>query len=359
MLRRLTRLLRAGLLRLPVVSAELDRERGARAIELGDLRVRVEELERARGRLLRRARRDNSAIPVVVGFDIEPDRRVVDLTDPTWRFTPVCLERWELLRADLRPVAIPTTWFMRADPQVEKANGAADFALRHFAAEWARVQSLGDELGLHMHPWRWNDTLQHWSQDHGDEQWILYCLRMALNAFSGAFGAPPRSYRGGDRFLTPAVAEALMQAGVEVDLTLERMPGVERLAMDEHGTGTIPDGSAVPPHAYFASHDDVRVPAPKARGGLGILPLTSFHAGTLVPWTPHHVFVEELDRLISASERPTHLAFIARADLAHLPEWDAFAANIRSLAERAEEGELVFLTATDTWTRAKQVLGAP
>lgn len=97
-------------------------------------------------------------IPVVLGVDVEPDDRSVDLADPSWRGTEAFLRRWPELEARLAAASgggrIPLTWFPRADPQVAKCHGDASFALRHFSPHWEAALQAGDEMGLHMHPWR-------------------------------------------------------------------------------------------------------------------------------------------------------------------------------------------------------------
>ena len=165
----------------------------------------------------------------------------------------------------------------------------------------------------------------------------------------------PACYRGGDRYMSNAVARTLEEEGVQLDLTLERMPGVERLSEGERGTGVIPDCTGIPTHAFRASEKDFRVPRDGGHQGLAMLPLTAWDEGTLVPWLDRLVFEEQLEILLDESDpksRPTHLAFVARSDLAMLPQWEDFAENIMAIARRVREGRLVFATASDTWELA-------
>lgn len=55
---------------------------------------------------------------------------------------------------------------------------------------------------------------------------------------------------------------------------------------------------------------------------------------------------------MNEKEALTHLAFVARSDLALLPEWEEFEANVHALARYARQGRLIFATATDTGRQA-------
>lgn len=295
-------------------------------------------------------------IPVVIGIDVEPDKRTIDLTDPSWRGAIRLFERLpefrQMLRESTRHDVVPLNWFPRADPQVEVANGDAAWALKKFADEWQIVSDAGDEIGLHMHPWRWDKTNDCWSQDHADEAWLIHCLRSSIAAYRDFFGSTPASYRGGDRFLSNLVVKMLEEEGVEVDLTLERMPGVVRLVESERGTGSIPDGTSLPSRAYRASVQDFKQPNEKRVEGLGMLPLTAYEEGSLYLWLPNTQFEENLELLLEAKESPTHLAFVVRTDIAESSNWDHFVENALSLARRVRKGQLVFTTATEAWKMA-------
>lgn len=339
----------------------------ARQAEIEGLQARAHDLSRSRTVLLDELSLSRAslrpfvgpAVPVVIGVDVEPDARVVDLADPSWRSTALFFDQMPGLRRQFAEASggssLRVTWFPRADPQVAKANGSAAWALHHFGKDWKAVREAGDEIGLHMHPWRWDEHKASWCQDHADESWVLSCLDVALDAYRHVFGSVPAAYRGGDRFLSNALAATLLDRGVEVDLTLERLPATARLVAHEDGTGSLPDGTGIPLHAYHASGHDFRTMA-NHDAGLGMMPLTAYGNGTLVPWLPNTVFETELDRLLLDTEGapvPTHLAFVARSDLAANPLWANFVDNLMSLARRVREGRLTSVTASDAWRIAR------
>jgi hypothetical protein len=339
---------------------------------IGQLRSEIIELRRLRSGLLEEVSTLRSvaapfrgpAIPVVLGVDVEPDARVVDLSNPSWDATTAFFSKIVDLRDRAKAIseaALHITWFPRADPQVEISNGSADWALKHFEAEWRAVQCEGDEIGLHMHPWRWDDAARGWCQDHADEGWVLQCARSSIDAYRKAFGNTPAAYRGGDRHLSNAMVRLLEEEGVQLDLTLERMPGVARLVEAERGTGDIPDGANIPQSAYRPSFQDFRVPDPGKTSGLIMLPLTAYDGKTLVPWLPNTLFEEALDRLLAAAPESglTHLAFVARSDLATLSLWETYVENVMSLARRVREGRLILTTASEAWEHIRQSQAQP
>ena len=290
----------------------------------------------------------------MLGFDIEPDRRVVDLQNPSWKGAENLFGRFETLRRQVQAAGIEmrVTWFARADPQIKKANGESEWALRRFQGQLRSAEQAGDEIALHMHPWRWAGSDEGWVQDFSDDSWILECLDISMRSFSRVFGRFPCAYRGGDRYMSNSIVRALEKRGVQVDFTLERVNGVERLVDNENSTGQIPDCSSVPAKAFRASRSDFRIPSTDDCRALAMCPLTAAGEATLVPWTDRLVFEEQLETLMNDKEALTHLAFVARSDLALLPEWEEFEANVHALARYARQGQLIFATATDTGRQA-------
>jgi hypothetical protein len=328
--------------------------------EIAELKSTVLALQQSRTRLLgdlevtHRARHDGPPLPVIIGIDVEFDARVVDLADPSWRGAALFFSRMGVLRKQISFVSggapLRLSWFPRIDPQVEKANGSTTWALQHFATEWEVARREGDEIGLHMHPWRWEETAAGWVQDFGDDAWVLDCARSSIHGYRKVFGETPAAFRAGDRFMSDALVSVLRAEGVKIDLSLERMPGTDRLAKAERGTGAIPDTSKINLNAYRPSTMDFRIPDPEAKSGLVMLPLTAGKDGTLTPWLPNAEFEEALDLLLATGngrQLPTHLAFVARSDLAENALWDNYVDNLLSLARRVRKGLLVFATPSE------------
>lgn len=298
------------------------------------------------------------ALPVILGIDIEPDLRVVDLDDPSWRGAVDLFAMLPEFRARLQAAAgnapVRLTWFPRADPAIRFVHGRETWALERFAENWQAAKAAGDEIALHMHPWRWDGEKAEWYQDYGNEQWVEECLRTAISAYREFFGATPASYSTGDRFLSNGIVRVLEEEGVQIDLTLERMPiGANDFPASERRTGSIVETSQVPLHAFYPSSADYRVPDPDKSSGLALLPLTAFRDRTLNPWLPNTLFEEGLDELLNSTPEPTHLAFMGRSDIIHQPEWEHFVENSLSLARRVREGRLAFMTAKEAWEQIR------
>lgn len=332
--------------------------------EVAELRQREADADPLRFTLLDRVaaaragqfQKPTSPIPVVLCVDVEPDARLVDLADPSWRGTDVFLEKWPALMATLveksGAASVPLTWFPRADPQIEKSNGSASFALQRYASHWEAAQAVGDEIALHMHGWRWQEETGQWSQDHGDSAWMEHCLRSAIGEYRAHFGNTPPVYRGGDHYLDDTVLRVLREEGIPLDMTLELLPTMQRLVEDEHGTGSLPDCSGAPAYAYRPSMEDFRVPALGQSDGLGILPLTPFQGVSLCLWAPNQEVDEALEFIVQQTPAPSHLAFAVRSNIADTGYWPRFVENMLSLARRVKEGSLRFTTASQAWQLA-------
>src|SRR4051794_9843868 len=96
------------------------------------------------------------SLPVLLCFDVEPDDKVVDGKADWAAFRPLL----NLMR-EYRPrleaaTRLPAhfTWFLRMDPQVGELHGRQDWGAIAFGAELQKLQEAGDEIGLHIHPWR-------------------------------------------------------------------------------------------------------------------------------------------------------------------------------------------------------------
>lgn len=300
-------------------------------------------------------------LPLVFAVDLEPDGREVDRKDPSWhgaveffRRLPELRQRISVLAGDGGPFVF--TWLTRADPQIEISNGDPAYAFCRFAGELCTAIATGDEIGLHVHPWRWNESQERWMQEHGNDEWIDHCIQVACDTYRKHFGKAPVSYSSGDRFLSNAVVRKLNEMGVKVDLTLELLPGAERLVSYELDSGPIPDTSRVPNRAYRPSAEDFRKPDPARRDGVILLPQTASAGGHLSAWSPPEIFERALEVALMNPAELTHLAFVVRTDIALAPSWDAFVKNAETLAGHAKEGRVQFTTGERAGQRARQWL---
>ena len=201
---------------------------------------------------------------MVLTVDVEPDAREHGWAAGAgdWASLDVAVEALEVLRQRLREClgAAPAfAWFVRADPQIERAHGDAAWGLRRHGGVLRRLAASGDSVGLHVHGFRWSEEREGWITDHADAGWVGRCIATGWSAFTDSWGAPPRSFRFGDRFLCNSAVRQLERLGCRVDLTVEAgMHPVPRLVAAESATGELPDYRRVPRRPYRPSRLDFR-----------------------------------------------------------------------------------------------------
>jgi hypothetical protein len=176
-------------------------------------------------------------------------------------------------------------WLLRMDPQITEAYDSADYGVRKFGKEIYRAERSGDEIGLHTHFYRWNQTRHRWIIDHGNEKWVTHCLFTAFAAFSTAFSRQCRTYRSGDRWHRNASVRLVEDLGVHFDLTLESgAPAALTYHPSEDFTGTLPDYTKVPPYPFQPSRHDFRVPDPARSRSIWMIPLAGGAYGLQPTW---------------------------------------------------------------------------
>ncbi|HEY8000734.1 MAG: hypothetical protein ACHQJ5_08655 [Vicinamibacteria bacterium] len=256
-------------------------------------------------------------MPLVVCVDVEPDERAVDPSSPSWSGFELLLERVGELRDRIAAIAEGPTvisWFVRADPQIAEVHGDPGWAFEHYADELERLRAAGDEIGIHAHAWRREDDGD-WIVDHADAAWVEHCFATALEAYRQAFGEPPASARGGDRFTNEHAIELLDRSGVTADVTVEPRTGPALgVAPGERVTGTLPDYADAPEVVYRPAVGDFLRPAEGDGRRLTMIPLTAGGPEALYPWMDRYVFSARLNERL-AEGAGTHLAFAVRSDV--------------------------------------------
>jgi hypothetical protein len=301
-------------------------------------------------------------LPTIVAVDLEPDRRPVARRDQaSWNGWAACHRLFSESRAAFEAAtgAPPRwSWFFRTDPQVEAIWGSPGFAIESRDDLVRDLVAHDDEMGVHCHPFRWDDAGSQWLCDFADPSWVAEAVDRSLEGFERATGRRCRSFRFGARWLDDATVRRLDAAGVAHDLTIEPgFPPGGHLPSEEPSTGDFPDYTDAPrapyrPGAHFLD------PGDGSRGpwmlpvstGTPERPWRAFRrrAGSLLrpagrrarPWAPlclfesPRVFGRVLDRLL-ASRATRHLLVVVRSDAAVLAESAHVVENLRILADRA------------------------
>jgi hypothetical protein len=202
-------------------------------------------------------------VPIVVIFDVEPDERELGPAHrPDWLGFERLVDwirprRHQIERATGRKVTF--NWALRLDEQIAHAYGRADWPFHRYRQLFDELLSEGDGFGIHPHAWRWDDPAGRWLEDHGTAGWPEHCTRLAHATFLEAFGWPPEFFRHGDRFLSQSLIQTLDALAIPFDLTMEPgQPSVERLALHERATGSIPSYASTPTYPFRPSKTDFR-----------------------------------------------------------------------------------------------------
>lgn len=216
----------------------------------------------------------DSIVPLIFCFDVEPDGFFIDPArrepwpgfEASFAFVEKMRPRFEALTG--RPVKF--NWFLRLDPQIAHAYGDAAWVLHHYERQFAVLQAHGDELGIHAHGYRWDETEGAWVLDYGNQPWMDHCVQSSAERFADALGRPCRTFRAGDRWMNQATAALVRRLGMTYDLTLE--PGHVEEAVNHPGqriTGSVPDMQNVPIVPYRPDPDDYQRAAAGTPNGSG------------------------------------------------------------------------------------------
>lgn len=204
----------------------------------------------------------SAKIPIVICIDIEPDERAMEPHtredwqgfEETWKYFAGLRPSLEL--ATQSPVRF--SWFLRMDPQISHVYGSADWAVTRYQEFFAAMRAAGDEIGLHPHAWRWDETHQEWIADFADQKWIEHCVRQSFAEFKNCFRRPCLSVRFGDRWTNNQTVKLFDQLHAKFDLTIE--PGRKPPALSESFSGSLPDYSLAPRCHYHPSKSDFLQP---------------------------------------------------------------------------------------------------
>jgi hypothetical protein len=221
-------------------------------------------------------------IPMVLRIDVEPEEHQPAAGERPWNGFLAMSDMIETLRQRLGDVTghpVRPTWLIRLDPDIERAFGRTDFALRRHQDVFNQILKHDDALGIHVHALRWNTKKGVVFSDHADEAWCTECLRVAASTFQSCFGAPPRVVSFGGGFMRNSVLDAAVDLGVKADVTVE--PGLAAKHQDPSfgAYSTAPSGDFLrcPRLPYYPSRTAFDTPATSAEDvrPLLMVPLTS------------------------------------------------------------------------------------
>ena len=202
-------------------------------------------------------------IPVILSIDCEPDAREIPRGErPPWVGFETMLpamSRWRGVLAEATGRPVRFVWAIRTDPGIAHVYGDAAWAFGHYREALAELAAEGDEIGLHVHPWRWDETEGRWIADYADEAWTDSCLRTAHEAATRVLGRPIRCARIGDRIMNNTMMRTMESLAITYDLTLEPgQPPRQAMKDGEQTRGQVPDQRRLRRKPYQPSRGDFR-----------------------------------------------------------------------------------------------------
>lgn len=219
-------------------------------------------------------------LPVIMCIDVEPDaRQIAPLERIDWKGFEQAYTFFRQLRPRLEDATgahVRFSWFLRMDPQIEHTYGSASWVVSRYPEMIEQLQSDGDELGLHIHSWRWDEVKHRWIADHANQSWVEHCVRTSFDAFQRALGRPCQSFRFGDSWMNNETMRLVERLGGKFDLTIE--PGHKERRRPNSGelsTGSVPDLRSVPLRPFRPSRRDFRQPDPDGGFDVNVIPLST------------------------------------------------------------------------------------
>jgi hypothetical protein len=218
--------------------------------------------------------------PIILCIDVEPDDRDLEIeARKRW----VGFEETYKFFSELRPLLREATqapvnfsWFLRMDPQIELGYGSATWVRDQHKSILDELEQAGDEIGLHAHARRWDETAGNWIADYGNQEWVDHCIVSSFEAFQKAFGRRCRSIRIGDHWTNQQTVDLIQRLGAHFDLTVEpgTKPSPDILFAGPY-TGTWPNYHGTPTSSYRPSSENFKQPALSSDGTLKLIPLST------------------------------------------------------------------------------------
>lgn len=228
-------------------------------------------------------------VPIVLLVDVEPDGFFVDHdTRALWSGFERGLEimaelRHQLAEATGRPARF--TWLVRADNQIAEVYGSPAWALQHYRRRLEALIAADDEVGLHVHAYRWEprgaggwSRGNRWIEDYGNQPWVDHCVRMGIECFEATLRRKPASFSMGMDWTNQATIELVTELQVRYEFSA--VPGMTSRPLRDlyllgAYTGVTPESSQLPRHPYHPSPRDFALPAVDCTDGIWIFPQSS------------------------------------------------------------------------------------
>lgn len=317
-------------------------------------------------------------IPVILCIDVEPDDFYVSRTDPKpWKGYEAAHPYLKALREKFESItgqAVHFCWSLRMDPQVEIAYGSPTWVIERHRDFFEEYRIEGDDLGVHVHTYRWSNHEGNWIDDCGNAEWVNKCLDISAQSYFDAFGKTCRTLRFGNFWLSTAAVNRAEELGLLFDLTIEPgLPSNLLTATKPPPTGLMPDYYRVPRAPYNPSINDFRKPTRLEDRQICMIPLTSSYLILGISpkdlarrlyrlyrngfryrlqnkplsmwraWSGENSFSQMLNRAIRLQEEP-YLAFAIHSNFTVTRDYELVDSCFTALLNHPDRSRFVFCT---------------
>jgi hypothetical protein len=312
----------------------------------------------------------DALVPVLVLIDVEPDGFFVERTDTSpWtgfeRSVEVMDEVREVLaRRTGRPAHF--IWLVRADEQVAAIYGSAGWAFERYRREFETLRAAEDEIGVHVHAYRWDDRAGNWIEDYGNQDWVERCVRTGVGAFEERFGCPPAAFSTGMDWTNQATIRLVSGLAIRYEFSaiLGREP--QPFPPRDAYTGVAPDCSRIPARPYHPRADDFLSAGADGEDGPWLIPQSSrvarifpsfkrglwdlLHLQPIAPRCTRKLFLQDdpaeiqpaIADVLRSLERP-YLTLAVRTDEYSRPNSTAIVRrNLERVLDHPDAGRFVF-----------------
>jgi hypothetical protein len=224
--------------------------------------------------------RMSKVLYIVIGCDCDPDRPRFGGTRIDQRLSPhkwrgvsegiPCLKKLCEKVKDRMGHAPKYTWCVRCDQQIKQIYGSPSWVLSEFLDRWNDLEGQGDEVGWHLHLWRWHEARNCWRQEISDENWICKNMEEGYQSFRKAWGKPPTCLRTGWTFHSNLTMNKANELGITVDFSA--LPGFSSsLSPDSKRFENYVDWEVTPAFPYHPSSKDYRRPTLNEKESLNLI----------------------------------------------------------------------------------------
>lgn len=143
---------------------------------------------------------------------------------------------------------VQVLWQFRCDPQMGYYFGDTSYLFKKYQEEIDTLQQKGDELGIHVHPFRKDGKEE--VQDFEDKSWMNECVEVSVKTFKNNMGYTPRSISIGHGATYTEVVNFCRSQGIRYDFSLE-YPISEEFPVNVGNFRGKRESGAEAPRAYY------------------------------------------------------------------------------------------------------------